>query len=50
MTKKYGKQFSERYEEITLAEKKLKEAKEVWENEQKKAGDNLQEDSGSEAL
>lgn len=36
LTKKFGKEFSERYEEIMLAEKKLEQAKEVWENEQNK--------------
>lgn len=34
LTKRFGKEFSERYEEIMLAERKLDEAKEVWENEQ----------------
>ena len=34
LTKKYGKEFSERYEEIMLAEKKIEQAKEVWESEQ----------------
>lgn len=33
LTKKFGKEFSERYEEITLAEKRLEQAKEVWEDE-----------------
>jgi hypothetical protein len=36
LTKKFGKEFSERYEEIMLAERKIEEAKEVWENEQRK--------------
>lgn len=44
LTKRFGKEFSERYEEITLAEKKMDQAKEVWENEQREARDNLQED------
>lgn len=34
LTKKFGKEFSERYEDIMLAEKKLEQAKEVWNNEQ----------------
>jgi len=37
LTKRYGKEFSERYEEIMLAEKKLEQAKEEWENGNRQA-------------
>ena len=32
LTKRFGKQFSERYEELLLAEKKINESKETWED------------------
>lgn len=38
LTKRYGKEFSERYEEIMLAERKIDEAKEVWNSEQAQTG------------
>ena len=44
LTKRYGKEFSERYEEIMLAERKLDEAKEVWDNNGDKAESGDDED------
>lgn len=46
MTKKYGKEYSERYEELMLAEKKIEESKEEWKsNGNEEINNNSEENS-----